>query len=216
MPAFTYEHTPCRQPVRARLILGSASPRRTELCRMAGLEFTVRVADCDETVSAGTPPVVAVEHLAARKARAVEALLRGEAPYHDTYRPWILAADTLVEIDGVPLGKPTDPADAVRMLHMLSGHTHRVHTGVALIAEGKLHTAVDSTAVTFRPLSEQEIWDYVASGEPLDKAGAYAIQGQGGKLVDSISGRFDTVVGLSMRRVSELMERAMSETLTGK
>lgn len=216
MPEFTYENTPCRQPTRAKLILGSASPRRSELCSLAGLEFTVRVADCDEQISSALPSVEAVVHLAARKARAVEGLIRSESPFHQVYFPWILSADTLVEVEGKALGKPEDPGDAIRMLRMLSGRPHYVHTGVALVAEGKLYTAVDSTAVVFRTLSEDEIWGYVASGEPLDKAGAYAIQGLGGALVESIDGRFDTVVGLPMSRVSELMERAMSETLIGK
>ena len=119
----------------------------------------------------------------------------------------VLGADTVVEVDGLALGKPTDPADAAAMLRRLSGRTHQVHTGVALVAGDRCESLVDTASVRFRPLDDPTIDWYVASGEPTDKAGAYAIQGRGGMLVDGIDGSPNTVIGLPLHRLSELFDR---------
>lgn len=180
-----------------KLILGSKSPRRREILSKEGYEFTVVTAETDETLPEGTAPGVGVEMLAVRKGEAVEKVVGTDA--------FILSSDTLVELDGRALGKPTDKEDAVRMLRALSGKTHVVRTGVAARHAGRVVSGVDSTAVTFRPLSDAEIDAYVAGGEPMDKAGAYGIQGAGGAFVDHIDGDFDTVMGLSARLVGELL-----------
>src|SRR5208337_3922381 len=118
----------------------------------------------------------------------------------------VLAADTIVTLDNQILGKPTSPADAARMLHLLSGRIHRVITGVALVSATSTQVAVESTAVTFRSLSEQEIADYIATGEPMDKAGAYAIQGRAARWIPRIEGDYFNVVGLPLALVSTLLE----------
>jgi septum formation protein len=116
-----------------------------------------------------------------------------------------------VELDGVALGKPQDEADAARMLRSLSGKAHNVHTGVAVHYRGKVYSGTDSTAVHFRPITEEEIAEYIASREPMDKAGSYAIQGIGGKFITGFEGDYDTVVGLSMRLLGELICLATEE-----
>lgn len=180
-----------------KLILASASPRRRELLTAAGYDFTVYSLPVDETVSPDIPPREAVRLLAERKGRAVASALGDGEP--------VLSADTLVELDGAPLGKPRDAADAMRMLHALSGRTHAVHTGVAVHYRGQYRSETATTLVRFRTLSEEEIARYVASGEPMDKAGAYGIQGKGGALVESRRGDLDTVIGLSVRTVRSLL-----------
>ena len=182
------------------LILASRSPRRKEILTAHGYDFEIRTKETDETLPAGTPPEVGVEMLAVRKGAAVAAACETEA--------FVLSSDTLVELDGEALGKPADEAEAVAMLSRLSGKTHVVRTGVAVHHAGKVFSGVASTGVTFRPLTEEEIRAYVATGEPMDKAGAYGIQGEGGKLVASIDGDFDTVMGLSSRLVAELLREA--------
>ncbi|HBJ18647.1 MAG TPA: septum formation protein Maf [Clostridiales bacterium] len=187
-----------------KLILASGSPRRKEILGAAGYDFTVHTADVDETLPEGMPASEGVRLLAVRKGDAVARLLGDEVP--------ILSADTLVELDGKKLGKPKDAEDAARMLRALSGRAHAVDTGVAVHYKGKCVSAVAATKVIFRPLSEEEIAAYVASGEPMDKAGAYAIQGLGGALVAGYDGDMDTVVGLSMRTVKRLLAEVTGES----
>ncbi len=171
------------------IILASASPRRRELLDAVGCEFEVITSDVDETLDPGVPPHDAVEVLARRKCEAVASLHPDRV---------VLAADTLVELDGAALGKPADAADAVRMLRNLSGRENIVHTGVAVSCGGRTVAAVETTRVKFRELSDAEIARYVASGEPLDKAGAYGIQRKGALLVERVDGDYFNVVGLPL------------------
>jgi len=151
----------------------------------------------------GVHPRIGVEMLAVRKGRAVVDTLSD--------CDMVISSDTLVELDGVALGKPADEEDAVRMLGMLSGRVHNVHTGVAVHYCGRLYSGVASTAVHFRKIDRDELLSYVDSGEPMDKAGAYGIQGGAGKFVTGYDGDYDTVVGLSRRLTRELTERAITE-----
>ncbi len=173
------------------LVLASQSPRRGEILRQAGIPFTVRVADVDESVRAGENPAAYVQRLAEAKARAIQA-----APEET-----VLGADTTVIINGEILAKPADAADAHRMLSLLSGRRHEVMTGICL-RRGEL-AACDyaTTAVVFAPLTEREIAEYVATGEPMDKAGAYAIQGLASKFVERIEGDYFNVMGLPVAMV---------------
>ena len=173
------------------LVLASQSPRRSEILRQAGLEFTVRIADVDEAVIAGESPEDYVQRLAVEKASAVEA----------AENEIVLGADTTVVVDGEILGKPIDAADARRMLSLISGRRHEVLTGICL-RRGE-HTVRDyaATAVIFAPLSATEIEEYVKSGEPMDKAGAYAIQGLASKFVERIEGDYFNVMGLPISLV---------------
>jgi septum formation protein len=181
------------------LVLASASPRRSELLRAAGIPFEAVPADVDETQRAGEDPEAYVRRLAADKAARVAGLLPG--------RP-VLGADTAVVLDGEVLGKPRDAADAIRMLSRLSGRSHRVLTGVCLIdRNGDAESAVAATLVEFRRLSEAEIDDYVASGEPMDKAGAYGIQAGARAFIVRFDGDHDTVVGLPMALIQAMCER---------
>ena len=173
------------------LVLASQSPRRSEILRQAGMEFTVRVADVDESALAGESPAEYVRRLAAAKAFAIEPA-DGET---------VLGADTTVVIDGEILGKPADAADARRMLARLSGRRHEVLTGICL-RRGTLATCDHATTgVVFAALSSAEIDEYVASGEPMDKAGAYAIQGLAAKFVERIEGDYFNVMGLPVALV---------------
>jgi septum formation protein len=181
------------------LVLASASPRRAELLRAAGIAFEVKVADVDETQSVGETPDAYVERLALSKAVAIAE--QGELRA-------VLGADTTVVVDGAVLGKPIDVSDATRMLRLLSGRTHLVLTGIALIAPALMgqesrprRARVCTTRVTFAPLSEAELAWYVASGEPMDKAGAYAIQGLASRFVTGIDGSYSNVVGLPVSHV---------------
>ena len=183
----------------APIVLASASPRRRDLMRDMGLAFTIITADVDETLAPGTPPDAAVEMLARRKAEAV-------APRAEGCR--VVGSDTVVALDGRILGKPRDEADALSMLLSLSGKTHTVYTGVAVAAYGRTVSGVAKTEVTFRPFDEEEARAYIATGEPMDKAGAYGIQGLGGRLVSGIRGDMDTVIGLSCSLLSSLLAAA--------
>ena len=184
------------------VVLASASPRRKELCTLAGLTFSVQVADCDESFPEDTPPLLAVELLAKRKGYAVAKDLP-----KDTL---VIASDTLVELDGKPLGKPENEAHAFKMLSALSGKAHFVRTGVAVYYGGRVLSGADSTAVHFYNAKEEDLFAYVQTGEPADKAGAYAIQGKGSFLVEKIEGHYDTVVGLCMQKLSELTARILA------
>ena len=180
------------------LVLASRSPRRSEILRQAGIPFVVRSAEVDETPLGHEPPREYVERLAEAKARAV-----GDAPGEI-----VLGADTTVVIDGAMLGKPEDAADAHRMLRLLSGKRHDVLSGICLRKGSKTVRDCAATAVWFRALSDREIDDYIASGEPWDKAGAYAIQGLASKYIEKIEGCYFNVVGLPValvyRRLQEL------------
>ena len=170
-----------------RIVLASASPRRRELLQTAGVTFTVQVSDAREQIAPGTPPEEAVQQLAAQKAGAVSALYPQDL---------VIGADTVVALDGMILGKPRDAQDASQMLRALSGRTHAVFTGVCLMQGSRTETFFEKTLVTFYPLTEEEILRYVATGEPMDKAGAYGIQGRGCTLVRGIQGDYCNVVGL--------------------
>ena len=188
------------------LILASQSPRRRELMTDAGYSFRVLVSSADETLPENTPPKDGVRILAERKAEAVESTLPPEilqaAPV------FVIGADTLVELNGVPLGKPKDEAEATAMLSALSGARHRVVTGVAVVARGKVYSGVEVTTVTFRPLSDGEIAEYVASGEPMDKAGAYGIQAGADRFVKRVDGEVDNVIGLPRKLLAKLLREA--------
>lgn len=210
------------------LVLASASPRRQELLRNAGISFAVQPADIDETPRDGESAKDCAERLASEKALAVLAT-----------RPqdWVLGADTIVVVDGIILGKPVDSHDAARMLRLLSGRTHRVVTGVSVagpVASGQwpvasetkipttpsqgIHkglttshwppaTASETTLVTMSEISDEEIRGYVATGEPMDKAGAYAIQGIASRWIPRIEGDYSNVVGLPVALVWRMLRK---------
>lgn len=185
---------------KAVLVLASASPRRQELLRQIGCDFRVVVSDAQElSESQMAPERMAVEN-ARRKAEDVAAREDGNVP--------VLGADTVVAVDGAILGKPKDEADAVRMLRLLSGRRHFVYTGIALAYRGKVYENVEETAVWMDTLSEEEIAAYIGTGEPMDKAGAYAVQGQAAKFIPRIDGSFSNVVGLPLHAARKLARRA--------
>ena len=173
------------------LILASQSPRRAEILRQAGIAFTVRAADIDETPHEGESPSHYVQRLAEEKASAIKA----------TPDEIVLGADTTVVVGSEMLGKPADEADARRMLGLLAGRRHEVMTGICLIRGDETIRDTSVTEVWFAPMTEAEIEDYAASGEPLDKAGAYAIQGLGSKFIDKVNGSYFNVVGLPIAMV---------------
>ena len=181
-----------------QLVLASASPRRAELLRTAGFTFEVRPADVDETPRPAEPPATYALRVARDKALAAAERVNGTDA-------WILAADTVVVVDGRILGKPTGPADARRMLSMLSGVVHEVLTAVVVRHAGSETSEVVSTRVRFTALSAAEIDWYVESGEPDGKAGAYAIQGLGSRFVDWIEGSWSNVVGLPVATVYRML-----------
>jgi septum formation protein len=183
------------------LVLASASPRRAELLRAAGIEFDVMPADIDETMDAEEWPDGYVRRIALTKAEAVKPLADG--------RP-VLAADTIVIVDSQVLGKPADADDAKRMLRLLSGREHTVMTAVCLTggAHPTPEIKVERTLVEFAPLTDAEIDWYVASGEPMDKAGAYAIQGLASRFTLRINGSYSNVVGLPVAVVHQLCTKA--------
>ena len=177
------------------LVLASASPRRKQLLEMLHISVVVIPANVQEIPLPGEAAAAYVQRLARDKARAVPGAL-------------VLGADTTVVLDDHILEKPANDADAVRMLGLLQGRTHTVMTGICLVANGVEHRAIDHTRVTFRECSEQLLRDYVATGEPLDKAGAYGIQGWGAALVEKIEGDFFSVMGLPVRLVLQLLAEA--------
>ncbi len=187
------------------LILASASPRRRELLGKMGLDFDVITADVDETMDPQKAPQEEVARLSRRKAEAVAA--------HPSQI--LVAADTIVVCDETILGKPRDEADAVAMLTLLSGKTHQVMTGVTVRQGTRVETAVEITDIHFRTLSQQEILAYVATGEPMDKAGAYGIQGLAGLFVTGIHGDYYNVVGLPVCRLAGML-RTFGCTILGE
>jgi septum formation protein len=187
------------------LILASSSPRRRQLLEQAGLDFTVDAADIDERLQPGEAPATYVQRLALEKAQAVWERHKTE----DTDGSLIvLGADTTVVCDGNLLGKPTDQADARRMLEMLAGRTHQVLTGIAAVSARGLLSEVEITQVFFDLINEEELVHYLMSGEPMDKAGAYGIQGYAARWIPRIEGCFFNVVGLPLSRTMALLARA--------
>ena len=184
------------------LVLASASPRRQELLRNAGIIFEVRPADIPEDPLPGEGAKQCAERLARDKALAV-ALQRPQDV--------VLGADTVVVVDGQLLGKPSDAADAARMLRLLSGREHQVITGVCLVVSGQPTVASETTVVTVSEITEKDIADYVASGEPMDKAGAYAIQGLASRWIPRIEGDYSNVVGLPVALVLRMLREHASE-----
>jgi septum formation protein len=183
-------------PDKSRIILASASPRRQELLRKAGIEFVVRPADIPEVPLADESPQVFAERMAREKALAVRDFSSREA---------VLAADTVVAVGGQILGKPEDEHDAARMLRLLSGRKHSVITGVCLTSVTFEDVRSETTSVHFAAVSEEEICDYVRGGEPMDKAGAYAIQGGASRFVTKVEGDYNNVVGLPVDMVLKML-----------
>ena len=179
------------------LILASQSPRRKMLLGLLNIPFTIRVADIDETLDATLPIPEAVAQLSLRKALAVDS----------TPDDTVIAADTIVVCDGYVLGKPQDQETAFKMLAMLSGRSHHVMTGVTILQGDRKESFTEITQVDFRDLTAREIRDYIATGEPMDKAGAYAIQGGAALFVESITGDYSNVVGLPICRLSQVLKQ---------
>lgn len=178
------------------LILASASPRRRELLALTGIPFLVDAPEVDERCD--LPPREAVAEISRRKA------LAGAAKHPGTV---VLAADTLVAVDGVALGKPRDEEDAAHILRLLSDRWHQVYTGVCVVdSEGRLHRDADATDVRFGPMDEDAIRRYIATGEPYDKAGAYAVQGVAGLWIEELRGSHTNVIGLPLAMTRRLLE----------
>ena len=190
-------------PAAPTLVLASASPRRRQLLERAGIAFSVSPADLDESSLPGESPRALVLRLAREKALAVAAKLAGEPAL-------VLGADTIVVVGEDVLGKPRDPAHAVELLGRILGRRHTVFTGVALVgvASGAVHTACVASDVVMRAASLAEVRAYVAGGEPLDKAGAYALQGEGRKFVERVVGSETNVIGLPMDETLALLREA--------
>ena len=184
------------------LVLASASPRRRELLTQAGYSFTVHPAHVPEDPHPGEAPISYVTRLAREKAQAVFAELSTTTPSPLQ----VVGADTTVVVDSQILAKPEDPADAARMLRLLSGRSHHVITGVAVVTAGSTEVAAEVTAVRFLSLSDAEIESYVATGEPMDKAGAYAIQGRAARWIPRVEGCYFNVVGLPLALVAAMLE----------
>jgi septum formation protein len=183
-----------------RVVLASQSPRRRDLLSLIGITHSVRPADIDETIHAGEAPLACVRRLAETKADRV-AYIESSAAESTV----VIAADTIVVIDDHVLNKPIDVADARRMLCMLQGRVHEVHTGVCVVRGRRRATGVESVQVRFRALSDADIDRYIATGEPMDKAGAYGIQGYGATIVEGVDGDFFSVMGLPLVRLIRLL-----------
>lgn len=192
------------------IILASASPRRREILSMLRIPFTVVVANANED-SETRDPVLLVQELALRKGDAVRARLRESGEMHEN--TLILASDTVVAIDGEILGKPRDEEDARAMLRRLSGKTHKVTSGIALLTDTRAVTAYEETEVRFSVLTEAEIDRYVKSGEPMDKAGAYAVQGLASVWIEGLTGDYFNVVGLPVHRLDLLLREFVGVSL---
>jgi nucleoside triphosphate pyrophosphatase len=180
------------------VVLASSSPRRRQVLEMMRIPHRIVPPDVDESLHEGEPPDRYVVRLARAKAQAVAGRTPGDL---------VMAADTTVVLDGEVFAKPEDPADAVRMLERLQGRTHQVLTGVAVALDGRLEHGLDVSRVTFRAADRELLADYVATGEPLDKAGAYAIQGIGAMLIERVEGDLFGVMGLPLRLVLDLLAR---------
>jgi septum formation protein len=180
--------------MRPRVLLASASPRRRDLLNLVGIDHEVRPANIDETYLAGEMPREHAQRLAREKALAID------APDAVT-----IGSDTIVVVDGQVLGKPRDRAQAAEMLRLLSGRSHVVMTGVAARWRGEVASGLEEVGVTFRTLSDDEIERYIDTGEPMDKAGAYGIQGFGATIVDRVDGDYFAVMGLPLNRLVRLL-----------
>ena len=178
-----------------QLILASQSPRRKELLALLGIPFAVRVADIDETMDPAKSPYEEVARVSRLKAEAIPRQ-PGDV---------VIAADTIVVCGGQVLGKPTDEADAFRMLRLLSGKDHQVMTGMTVLRDGAATVCTEVTDIHFRALSDREILSYIRTGEPMDKAGSYGIQGRAALFAERIVGDYHNVVGLPVCRLSQLL-----------
>jgi len=181
-----------------RVVLASASPRRRELLTLIGVAHEVIPADIDESYLSGESPDAHAERLARGKAETLAARERGAL---------VIGSDTIVVVDGDVLGKPKDVAEAEAMLRRLAGRSHTVLTGIAAAWRGRTESGVEAVRVTFRPLTDADIRAYVATGEPMDKAGAYGIQGYGATIVTRIEGDYFSVMGLGLHRLVTLLGR---------
>jgi septum formation protein len=179
-------------------ILASASPRRRQWLEALRIPFEVRAPEVDETPLPGEEPGDMVARLARAKAEAISAANRDR---------WVIAADTTVAVDHHVLGKPEDADDAVRMMMLIQGRSHQVHTGLCLRRNGDVHAFVDTAEVHLRPVSESQARWYAGTGEPMDKAGAYAAQGIAALFIERIEGSFATVMGFPVERFGELAQR---------
>jgi septum formation protein len=182
-----------------KLILASSSPRRQELLNSARIPFVFRASNIPEDIHPGEAPLQYSERLAREKAEAVHAQFSTDDA--------VLAADTIVVVNDHVLGKPNDPEDAARMLRLLSGRTHEVTTSVCLLAHGRKQVESATTLVTVTNISENDILEYIATGEPMDKAGAYAIQGMASRWIPRIEGDYSNVVGLPISLVYRLLRK---------
>lgn len=185
------------------IILASRSPRRRELLERMGLTFRIIVPDIDEHMDRSLPPHALVETISAEKAKAVQAQV-GKRPAGQT--PVIIAADTAVALDGELLGKPYDEADARRMLTALQGRHHQVYTGFTVLRGEKMVVRSEESEVFFRGLTQEEIGQYISTGEPMDKAGAYGIQGYGAMLVEGVRGDYFNVMGLPVCALGQVLK----------
>ena len=184
----------------AKLVLASGSPRRQELLRRMGIQdFDVRLPDTEENFPQGLAPQEVVCYISREKSDAAAALCTADEI--------VITADTMVFLDDRRLGKPKDEADALAMLTALQGRRHTVCTGVTVRRGGEILTESASTDVYFRPAAEAELWGYIRTGEPMDKAGAYGVQGLGALLVERLDGDFFNVMGLPVLRLSRMLER---------
>ena len=181
-----------------QIVLASQSPRRQQLLRQIGLDFEVLVPDADESYDPALSPEEIVASISRKKAEAARALAGGA----DTV---IIAADTMVFLGGLRMGKPQDQVDAYTMLSALSGRTHQVCTGVTICRGGRVEVQTETSAVTFRPLTQDEIWGYIRTGEPMDKAGSYGVQGLGALFVERIEGDYFNVMGLPLCRLGRML-----------
>ena len=186
-----------------QFILASASPRRRELLGLFKIPFEIRAADIDETMDAGKPAFDEVARVSKLKALAVD---RNEEDL-------VIAADTIVVCEGKVLGKPADKAEAVRMLQSLSGRNHQVMTGCTVLYGNRAETFTEVTDLHFRPLSQKEIESYVASGEPMDKAGAYGIQGGAALFCDAMAGDYYNVMGLPVCHLGQVLRKLVPEEM---
>ena len=188
--------------IKQNILLATRSPRRRELLERIGINYYSAYPDCDETVDLSLPPEEMVKSIALQKALWVK-------ENYNTEGKVILSADTLVHHNGKMLGKPMDEADAFTMLRSLSGSYHEVYTGFALVSDDKIINDYEMTKVKFRELSDRDIYEYVSSGEPLDKAGAYGIQEKGALFVERVNGDYFNVVGLPVCKLAEKLNEMM-------
>ena len=194
----------------AHFILASQSPRRRELLGQIGVKnFTILVPEADESYDPSLTPQEIVASICRKKAEAARALAADDDAI-------IITADTMVFLDGLRLGKPADEADAARMLRSLSGRTHEVCTGVSIVQGDKILTEAETTAVTFRDLTDAEIAAYIASGDPMDKAGSYGIQGKPALFVSGIRGDYFNVMGLPLHRLGQMLREFGVDLFAGE